>query len=131
MTDYINFKSLKRSPKPNNCLVAPEDFCLASEADLQAPAFAMTGRGLFSKLQEIISSEKRWGTLSADPEQLRLSFIATSGLLRFKDDIDLEVIPLSDTEATLAIYSRSRVGYSDLGVNTKRVKELIRRVTAN
>lgn len=129
MSDFISFKSLKRPPKPNTCLAAPENHCLAAEPDFAPPVMAMTGRGLYSRLSEIIASEKRWGSIEADPEALRIKFVATTGLMRFKDDVDIEVIPVDEGKATFAIYSRSRVGYSDLGANRKRVRDLIHRVT--
>ena len=131
MSDFISFKSLKRPPKPNTCLVAPENFCLAAEPDFAPPIVAMTARGLYSRMSELIASERRWGKLEADPDQLRIKFVATTGLMRFKDDVDIEVIPVEDGKATFAIYSRSRVGYSDLGANRKRVSDLIQRVTTN
>lgn len=128
MTDFISFKSLKRPPKPNTCLAAPENHCLAAEPDFAPPVMVMTGRGLFSRMSEVIASERRFGNIQADPENLRIKFVATTGLMRFKDDVDIEVIPINEGKATFAIYSRSRVGYSDLGANRKRVNDLIRSV---
>jgi len=131
MTDFLHFKSLKRPPKPNTCLAAPDNHCLAAEPDFAPPILAMTGRGLHSKLSEIIAAERRWGQVKTDPETLRIKFVATTGLMRFKDDVDIEIIPVDQGKSTMAIYSRSRVGYSDLGANRKRVNDLIRRVTTN
>ena len=131
MTDFISFKSLKRPPKPNTCLVAPEDHCLAAEPDFAPPKLDMTGRGLFSKLSELIAAERSFGTITADAERLSLKFVATTGLMRFKDDVDIEVIALEDGKATFAIYSRSRVGYSDMGANQKRVRKLIHQLGTN
>ncbi|MEL6827410.1 MAG: DUF1499 domain-containing protein [Pseudomonadota bacterium] len=131
MTDFINFKSLKRPPKPNTCLAAPDHHCLAAEPDFAPPDFAMTGRGLFSKLSEIVAADRSFGKVSADAETLRLKFVATTGLMRFKDDVDVEIIPLDEGRSTLAIYSRSRLGYSDLGANQKRVTKLIGKLTTN
>ena len=128
MTEFIHFKSLKRPPKPNTCLVAPDNYCLAADADFAAPEFDMTGRGLHSKLSELIAANRSFGKVEADAEQLRIKFVATTGLMRFKDDVDIEIIPVDEGKATFAIYSRSRVGYSDLGANRKRVNEIIRRV---
>ena len=125
MTDFISFKSLKRPPKPNTCLVAPENHCLAAEPDFEPPQLEMTSRGLFSKLSENIAAERRFGNVQADAEKLRLKFVATTGLMRFKDDVDIEVIPLESGKSTVAMCSRSRVGYSDLGANQKRVRKLI------
>ncbi len=91
----------------------------------------MTDRGLFSKLSEIIAAERSFGRVESDAENLRLKFVATTGLMRFKDDIDIEIIPIDQGRSTLAIYSRSRIGYSDLGANQKRVRKLIGQLTTN
>jgi len=131
MTDYINFKTLKRPPKPNTCLVAPDDYCLAADPDFAPPTRNTSAPDLFSKLSEMIAAQKPFSRVESDANKLRLKFIATTGLLRFKDDVDIEIIPVDDDHATLAIYSRSRVGYSDLGANQKRVSKLISDLTTN
>lgn len=91
----------------------------------------MTPRGLFSKFSEMIAAERSFGKVEADGENLRLKFVATTGLMRFKDDVDIEVIALDEGRSTFAIYSRSRVGYSDLGANRKRVTKLIEGLNTN
>ncbi len=131
MSDFISFKTLKRPPKPNTCLVAPDNHTLAAEPDFAPPELNLSGRALFSKFNEVIASERGFGKIQSDPETLRIKFVATTGLMRFKDDVDIEIIPLDDARSTFAIYSRSRVGYSDLGANRKRVTKLIDRVTTN
>lgn len=131
MSDFIHFKSLQRPPKPNTCLAAPENFSLASEADFAPPEFDLSAADLFTKLNDIISADRSFSRLLTDADTLRLKFVATTGLMRFKDDVDIEVIPLGEGKSTLAIYSRSRVGYSDLGANRKRVTKLIAKLTTN
>ncbi|MEO0451654.1 MAG: DUF1499 domain-containing protein [Pseudomonadota bacterium] len=131
MSDFISFKTLKRPPKPNTCLVAPDAHTLATEPDFAPPVLNLTGRGLFSKFNEVVASERSFGRIEADAEALRIKFVATTGLMRFKDDVDIEIIPLDEGRSTFAIYSRSRVGYSDLGANRKRVTKLIDLVTTN
>ena len=131
MTDFINFKSLKRPPKPNTCLVAPENHCLAAEPDFAPPEVDLSPRGLFSKFSKTVAATRGFGKVSSDAEKLRLKFVATTGLMRFKDDVDIEIIALEDGRSTFAIYSRSRVGYSDLGANRKRVTKIIEQVTTN
>ena len=42
--------------------------------------------------------------------------------LMFKDDVNVAVMPRDDGGSTLHIRSASRVGYSDLGVNKRRVE---------
>ena len=131
MPDFIHFKSVKRPPKPNTCLAAPDDFCLAAATDFTPPVFEMSASDLFAKLNDVIDAERSWGKLEKDADALKLKFVATTGFMRFKDDIDVEVIPVDEGRSTLAVYSRSRVGYSDLGTNRKRVNDLIGRVTTN
>ena len=131
MTDFIHFKSVKRPPKPNTCLAAPENFCLAAETDFTPPVLEMSAGDLYSILSDVIEAERSWGRIEKDADAMKLKFVATTGLMRFKDDVDVEVIAVDDSRSTLAIYSRSRVGYSDLGTNRKRVNDLIGRVTTN
>lgn len=128
MTNFVNFKTLKRPPKPNTCLVAPEAHCLAATPDFAATEFDTAASALFGQIEDLIAAERRWGQVESDPGNYRLKFIATTGLMRFKDDVDIEVIPLDNGQSTVAIYSRSRVGYSDLGANRKRVSALIERL---
>ncbi len=136
MTEFVSFRTLKRPAKPNTYLLAPPDLCLAAEPDAAAPSFSMSSRGLFSQLSEIIAGERSWGHVVADAEALRLKFIARTSLMRFRDDVDIMVIAPDaqanngENAATLAIYSRSRVGYSDLGANKKRVDHILAKLTA-
>jgi uncharacterized protein (DUF1499 family) len=51
-----------------------------------------------------------------------------SRLFGFPDRIDVEVVPDGEHSAMLAIYSRSRYGYYDLGANRRRVEEWLRRI---
>lgn len=131
MTDFISFKTLKRPPKPNTCLAAPADYCLAAEADFAPPIFPATANALYQRLLDVVQSQKRTTIEKQSAESGQLRYIAKTALLGFKDDVDIEIIPIDENATTLAIYSRSRVGYSDLGANQKRVEELIAQLTAN
>jgi uncharacterized protein (DUF1499 family) len=50
-----------------------------------------------------------------------IHLIATTRLLRFKDDIWALFIPVIPYSSTLAVYSASRVGYWDTGTNRRRL----------
>ena len=131
MTDFIAFKSLKRSPKPNAYLLAPADFCLASAPDATSPIIPAPVDALYQRVQDIIATQKRWGSVIADAETRQIRFIAKTPLMGFKDDVDIQVIAgATENTSTIAIYSRSRIGYSDLGANRKRVDALMAQILA-
>jgi uncharacterized protein (DUF1499 family) len=76
---------------------------------------------------QMVAARDDWKITASDPAAGRISFIAVTKLLRFKDDVDILVLPVPghDHQSTLVVYSRSRVGYSDLGTNGKRVNALL------
>jgi len=125
MTDFIDFKTLERPKSPNTYLLAPDGYCQQAEADQISPSFAATPAALFSACADIVENQKSWALAASDADAGRLQFISTSALMRYKDDIDIHVLPAGTDAAQLAIYSRSRVGYSDLGANAKRVSALL------
>ena len=49
-------------------------------------------------------------------------FVQRTPYLEFPDTISVLFVPVSAGKSTLAIFSRSQVGHSDLGANQKRVK---------
>ena len=72
---------------------------------------------------EIIEAQG-WAIQSRDAARGLIHAVATTKLMRYKDDIDILILPGDPEkarESRLAIYSRSRIGHSDLGANRKRV----------
>jgi uncharacterized protein (DUF1499 family) len=49
--------------------------------------------------------------------------------MRYPDLITVQFRPLDSTRSTLAIYSRSVYGYSDRGVNQRRVRQWLDRLS--
>ena len=87
---------------------------------------------MFKRLVGLFESSSGWRNLEYDEENHRISVVAVTSFLRFKDDVDIRVLPEPDLPegkigCRLAIYSRSRIGYSDLGANQKRVEDLFSR----
>ena len=125
----IDFETLAPPSRPNWWLLAPEGLCRAATPTLIAPVFAAPPQTLADVVKGAILADPRTRLVEDDAERLRFAFTATSRVLRFVDDIDVAILPQGAGSSTLALYSRSRVGYSDLGVNAARGQRILARIT--
>ena len=73
----------------------------------------------FAKAREIVSGWPRTQIVSEAPGYLHAE--CKSRIMRFIDDLELA---LRAERAEIAVRSASRVGYSDMGVNRRRVERL-------
>lgn len=120
----IDFATLEKSKKPNCYLIAPMGLCERAEPDAIAPVFRGAPGALFARVLGVLEQDAQYQDINSDRDGLAVSAVAVTKVFRFKDDIDIAVLP-AEEGATLAIYSRSRVGHSDLGKNKKRVTALL------
>ena len=132
MSVYLNFEGFRRSQKPNNYLIAPEGLCRKSTPDAKSPLIKKSPEALFRRLIALFESSGGWKSLDYDENSRRISVVAVTSFLRIKDDVDVRVLPVEglpegQVGSYVAIYSRSRIGYSDLGANKKRVDALLAR----
>lgn len=56
---------------------------------------------------------------------VKLHFIRTTGLWKFKDDICVQIEPAHGGGSRLTAESRSRIGKGDLGQNPRNLRELL------
>ncbi len=126
MTGFINFERLERPNRPNTALAAPPGICSNATPDMDVPVFAERPDGLFARIEAYVTAQRGWHLRDSDAANRQLSCIAITPLLKFKDDVDVQVLELESGEgATLAVYSRSRVGYSDMGTNARRIRKML------
>ena len=71
------------------------------------------------KLTVVIQTFPRTSVITVSESYLHAEF--TSAIFRFVDDLEFLV---DDTAKVIHVRSASRMGYSDLGVNRKRVEEI-------
>ncbi|OAJ33577.1 DUF1499 domain-containing protein [Piscirickettsia salmonis] len=81
------------------------------------------------KLQQLclkhITNQART-TLYRGDNNVQTHYIQRSLFFRFPDIISIEIQAVNQDTATLFLYSRSVYGYSDFGVNKRRVKNLVK-----
>ncbi|WP_300376623.1 DUF1499 domain-containing protein [Henriciella sp.] len=128
MDERVNFETLHRPTSPNTCLLAPKWLCGHATPDIESPIFLLSPDRLFAEISLLVGAYDHWSVHLNDETARQIECIATTKVLKFKDDIAIRVIPdvNSQEKSQLAIYSRSRVGYHDLGANRKRVELLLR-----
>jgi len=63
----------------------------------------------------------RWNIIATDAAARVVEAVATTGLLRFKDDVVVEVRP-NGSGSAVHVRSKSRAGKGDLGANAARIR---------
>eukprot|EP00439_Symbiodinium_sp_Y106_P089885 s1_g2421.t1 len=124
----MDFKTFELTPKPNQFLIAPEGYCQNARPHATPKIFSVDPQTLEDAFADIALAQPRVTRVQTEPGQRE--FVQRSALMRFPDTITFEAIDLGDGTSTFAIYSRSKVGHSDLGVNRKRIESWLRKLDA-
>ncbi|TKB11809.1 DUF1499 domain-containing protein [Desulforhopalus sp. IMCC35007] len=84
--------------------------------------YAGTEQEARGRLLQVLESEDRAKVIAANDNYVRAEF--TSPLFRFVDDVEFYIYTTSAGETVIDVRSASRLGYSDLGANRKRIERL-------
>jgi uncharacterized protein (DUF1499 family) len=117
----VAFETLERRTTPNDALVCPPHLCKA-RSDLVPTLFAVDASGLRAAMAKVIASEPRIALVHTNDAALTERYIQRSALLGFPDTVVVRYIDQPEGRSTLAMYSRSQLGRSDLGVNKARLE---------
>ena len=90
--------------------------------DLQAPIYDANPALISQAFDEFVLRQPRVERIAGTPESGWMTYVQTSERLAFPDYISVIFFDLGEGRSTLAIFSRSRIGQSDLGVNAARVQ---------
>jgi len=124
----MDFKTFKLTRKPNQFLIALEGHCQNATPHAAPKTYSVDAQKLEDTFADVALAEPRVTRKQADDGQRE--FVQRSALMRFPDTITFEAIDLGGGKSTLAIYSRSKVGHSDLGVNRKRIESWLKKLDA-
>lgn len=115
----IDFATLDRGAKPNTFLVLPEGFATTAIVDRASPVWpGLAPADLLAAFKAAALDAPR--TALEREAEAQLELVQRSALFRFPDYITAEAVAV-DGGAALCIFSRSKLGYSDFGVNAKRI----------
>jgi len=73
-------------------------------------------------------AEKEWEVVKIDAQNHTLQAVATTTMLRFKDDVVVRVEEVTEHNSRIQIRSKSRMGKSDLGSNANRIRNFYAKV---
>ena len=124
----VQFEALAKGPKPNQALICPDGICKDEDRDRASPAYTLTVADLSAKFLASLQAETSLERVDDKSDPLRMRFVQRSRLMRFPDTIRIQFFALSDTTSTLAVYSQSQIGTSDIGVNRARMNRWLKRL---
>jgi uncharacterized protein (DUF1499 family) len=114
----IDFATLRLPSSPNAHLAAPPG--ATAERHETVPLLAVPADAAWEVLRRLGDGMERVWKMAEWPELRQAQWVARTRLMNYPDLINAQIVELPGG-AGLFLYSRSLVGYSDLGVNAKRV----------
>lgn len=120
---HVDPLTAKRGSRPNSYIVRPGG--VGSNPNTVAPTYGVDPQVLGERLIAGALDEPRTTLLAGSGEQGWFTLVQRSNLMRFPDYISVKVIP-TEGGSTIAIFSRSRYGYSDRGVNKTRIRRWLK-----
>lgn len=115
----VEFAALVPPNSPNNCLAAPQGH--PGPKQLLAPILPASPDAAFEVLLRLVEGFPRTWRLASWPERRQAQWVERSAWANFPDIITAEIVA-TPGGTSLFLYSRSLIGYSDFGVNAKRVQ---------
>lgn len=126
--ERIDFPTLVRARTPNTFLLAPEGLCANAKPDVISRQYGASAAQLRQAFLGVALSKPRVSHTLKDDVGLYDNLVARSALFRFPDLIAVRCLDLGKARSSLAVYSRSVYGRSDLGVNRARTMAWVREV---
>lgn len=88
----------------------------------EGPTYPVGAGDLAWAFDRMAMAQPRVSRLAGGPEELWTTYVQRSLLMGFPDYVSVREVDLGDGGSTLVIWSRSRFGLSDWGVNQARVE---------
>ncbi len=106
----------ERTGRPNDVLVAPEG------GDIAAPVVDESPETLMRAFHAVATAQPRVSVVAGDPAEGFVTYVQRSALVGWPDYISARAVETPEG-AALVIWSRSRFGHSDMGVNRARIED--------
>lgn len=117
---HVDPTQTERTGRDNDFLAAPAGTTVAETDEVLAPK-AIAPRDLLFLFDSIARNAPRTKVIGGSVEDLHITYMQRSPLFAFPDYVSVKAVESAEG-AALVIWSRSRFGYSDLGVNRERIE---------
>jgi len=116
---HVDPASAERTGRPNDYLVAPAGMT-AAIPDRIASVHATDPRALLFQFDAVARPARSVEVVAGSLDALTITYVQRSQVFGFPDYITVRAVAVAGG-AALIVWSRSRVGYNDIGVNRDRV----------
>ena len=118
----IDFTTLELSGKPNQYLMLPEGEFIADPHAI-SPVLKVRADDLAKYFRDVVKNQKKVTLIRESDDGRQLDYVQRTFFMGYPDTITVNFIDKGADTSTLAIFSRSSYGYSDLGANRRRVQQ--------
>jgi uncharacterized protein (DUF1499 family) len=101
----------------------------AARAEIAATVFAVDARALRDTMARALAEERDLARVAVNPVAGTERHVQRTPRLGFPDAIDVLYVDLPGGRSTRALYSRSQIGYRDLGANRARIERWLAHLT--
>lgn len=126
-----DFSVPSRTGKLNDTLACPADDCKKGIPDIETRRYNLPPAALFAVAEKAVRRlPGKVRAVGANPVNTRFRVIVYSSLLRMPSTLSVMVAPARGGGSFLYVYSRSQIGYYDLGQNMTNIVALISGIDA-
>lgn len=112
---HVDPETIEKGSRPNQYL-------MRDGQDTDSLIFDMPAGDLAAKFNDIALSKPNVVVLDGAASDLWVTYMQRTKLMAYPDYISVKITDEGDGKSRLTLYSRSRFGRSDLGVNKARIK---------
>jgi len=117
---HVDPLTVPQSVQPHSFRMAPP--ALTEEfVDAPSPVYTVNPTLMAKAFDDYVLSQSKTIRIAGSPEEGWMTYVQRSQSLNLPDYISVKFIDLNGGNSTIAIYSHSRFGYDDRGVNKSRV----------